>query len=66
MERKAYLCVGRVKQECSSGETMKYSDDEFRRDELLREIEQAINKMNIRQLEALHYEINSKDYSYDE
>ena len=44
---------------------MAYSDDEWRREELIRTIEQTVERMTLRQLEALEYELSTKDYSED-
>ena len=38
-------------------------DEEYRREELIREIEHRIEQMSLRQLEALQYELETKDYS---
>ena len=42
------------------------SEDEYRREELIREIEHRVEKMTLRQLEALQYELETKDYSADD
>lgn len=42
---------------------MAYSDEEWRREELIRTIEQTVERMTLRQLEALEYELSTKDYS---
>ena len=44
-------------------EMMLYGDDEYRREELIRNIEHQIEQMTLRQLEMLHYELSTKDYS---
>ena len=41
------------------------SEDEYRREELIREIERRVEQMTLRQLEALQYELETKDYSAD-
>lgn len=38
-------------------------DEEYRREELVREIEHRVEQMSLRQLEALQYELETKDYS---
>jgi hypothetical protein len=38
-------------------------DEEYRREELIREIEHRVEQMSLRQLEALQYELETKDYS---
>ena len=38
-------------------------DEEYRREELIREIEHRAEQMSLRQLEALQYELETKDYS---
>lgn len=42
---------------------MLYGDDEYRREELIRNIEHQIEQMTLRQLEMLYYELSTKDYS---
>ena len=42
------------------------STDEYRREELIREIERRVESMTLRQLEALQYELETKDYSADD
>ena len=42
------------------------SEDEYRREELIREIERRVEQMTLLQLEALQYEIETKDYSADD
>ena len=42
------------------------SEDEYRREEIIREIEHRVEQMTLRQLEALQYEIETKDYSADD
>ncbi len=44
---------------------MLYTDDDDRREELIRYIERQIGQMTLRQLEMLHYELSTKDYSSD-
>ena len=42
------------------------NDEEYRREELIREIEHRVEQMTLRQLEALQYELGTKDYSADD
>ncbi|MBO4659911.1 MAG: hypothetical protein J5610_00445 [Prevotella sp.] len=42
------------------------SIDDYRREELIREIEYRVERMTLRQLEALQYELETKDYSADD
>ncbi len=42
------------------------NDEEYRREELIREIERRVERMTLRQLEALQYELETKDYSADD
>ena len=42
------------------------NDEEYRREELIREIERRVEQMTLRQLEALQYELETKDYSADD
>ena len=42
------------------------NDNEYRREKLIREIEHRVERMSLRQLEALQYELESKDYSADD
>lgn len=39
--------------------------DEFRRDELVRKIEHALQELTLGELEALYYDMISKDYLRD-
>jgi len=39
------------------------SNEEYRREELIREIEHRVERMTLRQLEMLQYELETKDYS---
>ena len=54
-----YLC-------CRKHQFKDMSDDEYRREELIREIEHRVEQMTLRQLEALQYELETKDYSADD
>ena len=45
--------------------TFGHSSDEFRRDELIRKIEHALQELTLGELEALYYDIISKDYLRD-
>ena len=42
---------------------MIYTDEDYRREELIRNIERQIGQMTLRQLEMLYYELSTKDYS---
>ena len=42
------------------------NDNEYRREKLIREIEHRVEHMSLRQLEALQYELETKDYSADD
>ncbi len=44
---------------------MSYTEDDYRREELIRNIERQIEQMTLRQLEMLFYELSTKDYSAD-
>ena len=41
-------------------------DVEYRRENIIREIEHRVEQMSLRQLEALQYELETKDYSADD
>ncbi len=45
--------------------TFGHSSDEFRRDELVRKIESALQELTLGELEALYYDMISKDYLRD-
>ena len=46
--------------------TDRYSNsEEYRREELLRTIEHAINRLTLQELEALHYDMTTKNYIND-
>ncbi|MBO7067342.1 MAG: hypothetical protein J6W52_01495 [Bacteroidaceae bacterium] len=38
------------------------SSEEYRRDELIKKIEHAVNKLTLEELEALHYDMITKNY----
>ena len=38
------------------------SSDEYRREELIRKIEHALNSLTLDELEALHYDMITKNY----
>ena len=42
------------------------SSDEYRREELIRMIEHAVNGLTLEELEALHYDMITKNYINDE
>lgn len=44
---------------------MTYSDEDYKRDELIRNIERQVERMTLRQLEMLEYELATKDYTND-
>ena len=41
------------------------SSDEFRRDDVVRKIEHALHELTLGELEALYYDMISKDYLRD-
>ena len=45
--------------------TFGHSSDEFRRNELVRKIEHALQERTLGELEALYYDMISKDYLRD-
>ena len=45
--------------------TFGHSSDEFRRDELVRKIEYVLQELTLGELEALYYDMISKDYLRD-
>ena len=45
--------------------TFGYGDDEQRRDELIRKIEHSVERLKLQELEALHYDMLTKDYMKD-
>lgn len=65
LEEIIYICKLLPFVECLIGEMMLYVDDDFRREELIRNIERQIEQMTLRQLEMLYYELSTKDYSSD-
>lgn len=40
-------------------------NDEYRREELIRSIEHTIRNMTLQELEALHYDMSTKNYIND-
>lgn len=40
-------------------------DDEMKREELLRVIDQALQKLTLQELEALYYDMSTKNYIND-
>ncbi len=40
--------------------------DEFRRDELIRQIERAVERLTLEELEALYYDMSTKSYINEE
>ncbi len=65
LEEIIYICRLLPFVECLNDEMMLYVDDDFRREELIRNIERQIEQMTLRQLEMLYYELSTKDYSSD-
>jgi len=45
--------------------TFGYGDDEQRRDELIRKIEHSVERLKLQELEALYYDMLTKDYMKD-
>lgn len=45
--------------------TFGYGDDEQRRDELIRKIEHSVEHLKLQELEALYYDMLTKDYMKD-
>jgi len=43
----------------------KYGSSESRREELIRKIEAAVNNLTLEELEALHYDMMTKNYIND-
>ena len=39
-----------------------FSDDEYRREELIRTVEHAVEQLSLPELEALYYDMLTKDY----
>lgn len=44
---------------------MNFSSDEYRREELIRQIEHAVERLTLAELEALHYDMSTKSYIND-
>lgn len=40
--------------------------DEYRREELIRKIERTVNNLTLEELEALHYDLLTKNYINDD
>lgn len=49
-----------------SKKIMRMNTEDYRREELIRDIERRVERMTLRQLEALQYELETKDYSADD
>lgn len=45
--------------------TFGYGDDDQRRDELVRKIEHSVERLKLQELEALYYDMVTKDYVRD-
>ena len=43
----------------------KFNNNDFRREELLRMIGQAINELSLEELESLYYDMNTKNFIKD-
>lgn len=41
------------------------SSDEYRREELIRQIERAVSRLTLPELEALYYDMTTKNYIND-
>ena len=41
---------------------MNFSSDEYRREELIRQIEHAVERLTLAELEALYYDMSTKSY----
>ncbi len=44
---------------------MNFSSDEYRREELIRQIEHAVERLTLAELEALYYDMSTKSYIND-
>ena len=44
---------------------MNFSSDEYRREELIRQIEHAVERLTLAELEALYYDMTTKSYIND-
>lgn len=44
---------------------MNFSSDEYRREEIIRQIEHAVERLTLAELEALYYDMSTKSYIND-
>lgn len=44
---------------------MNFSSDDYRREELIRQIEHAVERLTLAELEALYYDMSTKSYIND-
>lgn len=44
---------------------MDFSSDEYRREELIRLIERSVQQLTLQELEALYYDMSTKNYIYE-
>ena len=49
---------------CNKGETSE-EQQQYRREQLISSIEQSLAKMTLQELEALHYDMSTKNYIND-
>ena len=59
------LCLRKLLNMAKTFTTFGNSNDDFRRDELVRKIEHALQELTLGELEALYYDMISKDYLRD-
>jgi hypothetical protein len=45
---------------------MRFGNDEFRRDELIRKIEHSVEQLTLPELEALYYDMITKNFINDD
>ena len=44
---------------------MDFSSDEYRREELIRLIERSVQQLTLQELEALYYDMSTKNYTHE-
>lgn len=44
---------------------MDFSSDEYRREELIRLIERSVQRLTLQELEALYYDMSTKNYIHE-
>ena len=44
---------------------MDFSSDEYRREELIRLIERSVQQLTLQELEALYYDMSTKNYIHE-